>query len=243
MPTPPSWRHLLAITAATTVVLVAARFTWVFPAVYLPRWLSPSLARRDPAPPWQWPFFLAFTGVRGVVSLAAALAIPLTLANGAPFPNRGPIFVITFGVIIATLVGMGSLLPKVIRWLGLARGGSEERMHERELELNARFEAIDAAQRRLLEIASERSLPEDVTAVVSEYHDILRSQVPTTIGDGMQPAVLHDGLRLELIQVERHHLHRMLHEGRITDELRRRIERELDLQEAALVSRSAFDKA
>ena len=138
---PASWRHLLAITAATTVVLVAARFAWVFPAVYLPRWLSPSLARRDPAPPWQWPFFLAFTGVRGVVSLAAALAIPLTLANGAPFPNRGPILVITFGVIIATLVGMGSLLPNVIRWLGLARGGSEERMRERESELNARFEA------------------------------------------------------------------------------------------------------
>ena len=182
-----SWRQLIVITAATTIVLVAARFAWVFPAVYLPRWLSPSLARRDPAPPWQWPFFLAFTGVRGVVSLAAALAIPLTLANGAPFPNRGPILVITFGVIIATLVGMGSLLPTVIRWLGLARGGSEERMHERESELNARFEAIDVAQRRLLEIASERSLPEEVTAVVSDYHDMLRSQFPTTIGDGISP--------------------------------------------------------
>ena len=238
-----SWRQLILITVATTIVLVAARFAWVFPAVYLPRRLSPSLARRDPAPPWQWPFFLAFTGVRGVVSLAAALAIPLTLANGAPFPNRDPILVITFGVIIATLVGIGSLLPKVIRWLGLARGGSEERMHERESELNARFEAIDAAQRRLLEIASERSLPEEVTAVVSDYHGMLRSQFPTTIADGMQPAVLHDGLRLELIQAERHHLHRMLHEGRITDESRRRIERELDLEEAALVSRSAIARA
>ena len=70
----------------------------------------------------------------------------------------------------------------------------------------------------------------------------MRSQFPTTIGDGIERAALHDGLRLELIEAERHHLHRMLHEGRITDESRRRIERELDLEEAALVSRSAIAK-
>ena len=65
-----------------------------------------------------------------MVSLAAALGIPLTLANGALFPYRSRIFVATFGVIIVTLVGMGSLLPTVIRWLGLARGGAEERQRE-----------------------------------------------------------------------------------------------------------------
>src|SRR5262249_51442121 len=82
-----SWRELVVAIAVTTVIIVAARFIWVFPATYLPRWLSPSLRRRDPSPPWQQPFVLSFTGVRGVVSLAAALAIPFTLANGAPFPN------------------------------------------------------------------------------------------------------------------------------------------------------------
>ena len=238
-----SWLHLVAIAAVTTIVLVIARFVWVFPAVYLPRWLIPSLARRDPSPPWQGPFLLAFTGVRGVVSLAAALSIPLTLANGAPFPNRDDLLVVTFGVIIATLVGTGSLLPTVIRWLGLARGGSEERLRERESELNARFETLEIAQRRMLEIASERSLPEEITAVVSNYHDSLRSQFPTTISDGIERAALSDRLRLELIEVERQHLHRMLREGHITDELRRRIEREFDLEEAALVSRSATARA
>ena len=108
-----------------------ARFVWVFPATYLPRWLIPAIARRDPSPPWQAPFMLSFTGVRGVVSLAAALAIPLTLANGAPFPHRDLILVITFGVIIVSLVGLGSALPAVIRWLGLARGGKEERLRSR----------------------------------------------------------------------------------------------------------------
>ena len=235
-----SWRELVAIIALTTIVLIIARFVWMFPATYLPRWLIPGLARRDPSPPWQWPFMLAFTGVRGVVSLAAALGIPLTLASGAPFPNRDLILVITFGVIIATLVGLGSLLPLVIRWLGLARGGSEERLRERESELSARFETLEVAQKRLHEIASERNLPEEITALVSSHHDNIRRQFPRIMSDGLERPALNDGLRLELIEAERQHLHRMLREGRITDESRRRIERELDLEEAALVSRGAF---
>ncbi len=91
--------------------VVAARFIWVYPAVYLPRWLSPAVARRDPLPPWQWTFILAFVGVRGVVSLAAALAIPLTTAAGAPFPDRDLILFVTFGLIVVTLVGQGIALP------------------------------------------------------------------------------------------------------------------------------------
>src|SRR5260370_39777176 len=93
---------------------------WMDPGAYIPRWLSPSLARRDPPPPWQWVFSLAFVGVRGVVSLAAALAIPLTTEIGTPFPYRKLILFVTFGVIVATLVGHALLLPGVVRWLGLA---------------------------------------------------------------------------------------------------------------------------
>ena len=99
-----SWNGPLLIPAATRLqgiffwdlvvyllegmLVVAARFMWIYPAAYIPRWLSPSLARRDPLPPWQWLFSLAFVGVRGVVSLAAALAIPLTTEIGTPFPYR-----------------------------------------------------------------------------------------------------------------------------------------------------------
>ena len=64
--------------------MIVARFVWMYPAIYVPRWLSASFRRRDPAPPWQWPFVLAFTGVRGIVSLAAALAIPFATADGPP---------------------------------------------------------------------------------------------------------------------------------------------------------------
>ena len=85
-------RELGLAVLLTVAVVIAARYIWVYPATYLPRWLSPSLARRDPSPPWQWVFLLAFVGVRGVVSLAAALAIPLTTAAGAPFPDRAAVW-------------------------------------------------------------------------------------------------------------------------------------------------------
>ena len=234
-----AWRDLIVVTALTTLVLIVARFVWMFPATYLPRWLIPAIARRDPSPPWQAPFMIAFTGVRGVVSLAAALAIPLTLANGAPFPNRDLILVITFGVIIFSLVGLGSALPAVIRGLGLARGGKEERLREQEAELKARFEMLDVAEARLQAIAAERDLPEDAAELLATHHDNLRRQFPKSMSDGVERAALTDGIRLELIEAERQHLHRMLSEGRLTDESRRRIERELDLEEVALAGRGA----
>src|SRR5262245_13883453 len=150
-----SLRDVLVAVALTTVVVVVARFLWMFPATYLPRWLSPSLARRDPSPPWQFPFALAFTGIRGVVSLAAALAIPFTLADGSPFPHRDLVLFVTFGVIIVTLVGFGLVLPLVMRWLGLAGAGIAEREREVEAELEARQDVLDRARRRLDELAVE----------------------------------------------------------------------------------------
>jgi len=231
-------RELLTAVAVTTAIVIAARFVWVFPAVYLPRWLSPSLARRDPSPPWQWTFVLAFTGVRGVVSLAAALAIPLTLAGGAPFPNRELVIVAAFGVIVVTLVGQGLMLPSVIRWLGLGREGEAERAREHADELKARLAAIEAAERRLAAIAAERNLSADVAALLHARHEVRRQQFPATPTDGLETAKLNSALRLELIAVEREVLHRLLREGRITDEARRRLERELDLEEAAIACRS-----
>jgi CPA1 family monovalent cation:H+ antiporter len=121
-----SIRGVVVATAIIAVIVIVARFVWIYPAAYLPRWFSPSLRRRDPSPPWQVPFALAFTGVRGVVSLAAALAIPLTDTHGAPFPQRDLTLFITLAVILITLVGQGLLLSSVMRGLGLLRGAAEE---------------------------------------------------------------------------------------------------------------------
>src|SRR5271169_825316 len=133
-----SIHDLLIATAWTTLIAVVARFVWVFPATYIPRWLSPRLAKRDPSPSWQGPFFLAFTGVRGVDSLAVALAIPYTVVSGAPFPHRDLILFVTFGVIIMTLIGQGALLPSLTHWLGLNRLAKKEHQDEIKSELRAR---------------------------------------------------------------------------------------------------------
>jgi len=103
-----------------------ARFLWIYPAIYLPRLLMPTLRRKDPYPIWQRPFILSFTGVRGIVSLAAALALPLMTAAGEPFPHRDLILLLTFWVILVTLVGQGLLLPAVIGWLGLPKVAETE---------------------------------------------------------------------------------------------------------------------
>jgi Na+/H+ antiporter len=161
---------LLAATMLTLVVLIGARFVWMYPAIYLPRWLSPSLARRDPAPTWQWPFVLAFIGIRGVVSLAAALAIPLFTAAGAPFAERDMILAITFIVIVVTLVGQGLMLPTVIRWLGFATHVAAERDAAMGDELAARTGAIRAALARIEALAQDREIPADLIDSLRAYH-------------------------------------------------------------------------
>src|ERR1700726_2603691 len=153
----------LAVAALVTIVaVIAARFVWIYPAIYLPRWLMPALRRKDPYPIWQRPFILSFTGVRGIVSLAAALALPLLTAAGAPFPYRDLILLLTFWVILVTLVGQGLLMPAVIEWLGLPKIAESEELEERKAELPARRAAIDAVVQRLDQLAQERNLPTEI---------------------------------------------------------------------------------
>lgn len=228
--------EILAATAITVVIVILARAVWVFPAIYLPRWLIPPLARRDPSPPWQWPAVLSFIGVRGVVSLAAALAIPLTTDNGAPFPDRDLILFATFGVIIVTLVGQGLMLPSVIRWLGVGAHSHAEHRAERQAELDARSAAIQAAREHLDRIAAERGLSEDVVAFLNARHEHRERLMPANL-EGLAATRLRNDLRLELIAAEREFLYGLLRRGKITDESRRRLERDLDLEEAAILAR------
>jgi monovalent cation/hydrogen antiporter len=221
----------------TVVVIVAARFIWVYPATYLPRWLSPSLRRRDPLPPWQWTFLLAFVGVRGVVSLAAALAIPLTTAAGTSFPRRDLILLVTFGVIVVTLIGQGLLLPGIVRWLGLARHTAVERRREHDAELAARSEALKVAQKRLERLAADGELSLEALAILRARHEYRARRLPKTEADGLDDTATAADLRAELIAGEREYIYRLLQDGKITDEARRRIERELDLEEASIDSK------
>lgn len=229
----------VVIAVLTTVaVIIVARFIWVFPTIYLPRWLSPKLARRDPSPPWQWAFLIAFVGVRGVVSLAAALAIPLVTLSGEAFPHRNLIFFITFGVILITLVGQGLMLPTVVRWLGLAQTRADEHEREHEAELAARWEALRVAEGRLDALAANADVPAEVLATLRTHHDYRVRRLPRTISDGVENAAMTASLRADLITAEREYIYQLLQDGKITDESRRRLERELDLEEAIIANKT-----
>ena len=228
-----SLRELGFALLVTVAVIVVARFVWVFPATYLPRWLSPSLRRRDPSPPWQWTFLLGFVGVRGVVSLAAALALPFTTFAGAAFPDRDLILFVTFGAIVVTLVGQGLAMPAVVRWLALPHDAADERVRERDAETAARIEALNIARGRLDRLAADGQVSAEVLAILRARHDHHAGQLPKQLTSSEVTAAAAE-LRAELIAAEREYIYRLLQEGQITDEARRRIERELDLEEESL---------
>jgi CPA1 family monovalent cation:H+ antiporter len=228
----------LSATALVAVMIVLARFAWVYPATYLPRLLSKRLRERDPSPPWRTVFVIAFTGVRGAVSLAAALALPFALPGGESFPYRDLILFVTFGVIFITLVGIGLGLPLVVRWLGVVEAGREEHRAERESEIAARRQALGAAMKSLEAITDDRELSEEVVNVLRARHDVRANQLPDGLDpDAQQTSATGIKLTRELIGAERQFIHSLLRDGKITDETRRRIERDLDLEEASLANR------
>ena len=227
------WRLMLDGVLVSVVVIVV-RFLWVFPATYIPRWLFRSVRLHDPTPSWRFPFIIAFTGVRGVVSLAAALSVPVALAPGVAFPARDRLLVLVFVVIVVTLVAQGLTLPFVVRRLGLVQLGAAERRHRRRQEAAARLETARAALARLDDAAREHGLaPEALRSWRKKQQqriDLLE-HTRNPDGDGSVQATSMHRVELELLAAERARLNALLHEGRISDEIRRRIERDLDLAE------------
>lgn len=230
-------RDVVIATAWITLITIVARFIWVFPAIYVPRWLSKKLRARDPSPPWQSTFFVSFTGIRGVVSLAAALAIPYTIANGQPFPHRDLILFITFGVIIFTLVGQGLLLPTVVRMLGLNTIGKQEHIEDVKRELRARQEALAEVTKRLDKAIADHELPNSVTNHLRTRNQSRLEILPENLTEGLTDVRRTAAVKQELIDAERDFIYQLLRDGKITDEARRRIEYELDLEEASLANR------
>src|SRR4051812_41873243 len=143
--------QLVGYAVAVCAAVIVVRFLWLFPATYVPRMLSRRLRERSPSPPWQWVALAGWAGMRGAVSLAAALAIPLTTDAGEPFPDRALIVFLAFAVIFATLVLQGLSLPLVIRALRL----EDESEIEAEQEAKARIRAAEAALARLEELEGE----------------------------------------------------------------------------------------
>ena len=222
------WGRALALGGLTAAAVIVVRFVWVYPATYLPR-LIPAVRARDPFPDWRQPFLIGFTGLRGVVSLAAALSVPYAV------PGRELVLFATFAVIIATLVGEGALLPVVVRRLALERLGREEAAANRHDERTVRIEAVDAVLRAI----DGADLPAGETGAAEalrRHHRGRRDALARSAdrSDDADPVADYGRLQGRLLDVERHAIARAYAENRMTDEARRRAERELDLEEARL---------
>jgi monovalent cation/hydrogen antiporter len=181
---------------------------------------------------------ISFTGVRGAVSLAAALALPFALANGDPFPYRDLILFVTFSLILVTLFGTGLALPPLVRWLGVASNGRSEHEAEHAAEIAARRDALATALDALEARSNDPEMSEEVLRLLRARHETRAGQLPESLDpDKHDESAVGAELTRELIGIERKCIHTLLRNGRITDESRRRIERDLDLEEASLANR------
>ena len=232
-------RTLVLYGAGLSGLVIAVRILWVFPATYLPRFLFEKIRARDPYPDWRLPAVTAWAGMRGVVSLAAAFALPTgSMGEEKGFPGRELIVFLTFCVILATLVVQGLSLPWVIRWLGLEDDGLSDRE-----EALARLRAANAALALIdrAEVADEPPPDQVLDGLRTEYR---RERVEAEL---MQPSgpfgsagdhTARDGcraqnraLRLETLGAERRTLLTMRRYGEIHDEVLHRLEHELDIEE------------
>jgi CPA1 family monovalent cation:H+ antiporter len=224
---------LLVDGALFSALLILLRLVWIFPGTGLAYFLRRRLAHQNErAPRLRQIFVVGWTGMRGVVSLAAALALPAVLADGSPFPHRNLIVFLTFCVIVATLVLQGVTLPPLIRALGLAgvAGPNCEEQEARRIVTEAVVSHLEDAKER--DNAESAALYDDLA---QHYRQRLASLRPV---DGNEEEVAdHDRyteLSREALRIERETALRLRSEGRINDEVLRRIERELDLSESRL---------
>jgi CPA1 family monovalent cation:H+ antiporter len=229
-----SWQELVGYAALTSAIVMVIRIVYGFPIAYIPRWVSPALRERDPAPPWQFVAFIAWAGMRGGVTLAAALAIPLSTDSGVPFPDRSLIIFLAFSVVLATLLIQGLSLPGVVRLLGLEEDDGDARE-----EAKARIHAVDAGLARLEELVDEDWVREDTAQRVRAQYDFRRNRFTARLDDsddsGIEERSLnYQRLRRELLDAERGAVHALRNEGKISEDVMNRVQRDLDLEDSRL---------
>jgi Na+/H+ antiporter len=227
---------ILAKALYVCAAVVVTRMLWVFPGTYLPRLLSPTLRKRDPSPRWQVVLVLGWAGMRGAISLALALALPTVTYAGIAFPERDLVIVCTFAVILVTLVGQGLTLPWLMKRLRVVDDGASARE-----EIRARIEAASGAADQISRAARDSGIGEaaadDQRAHYQRRLERLKRRLRALDhGDAIVPEgdEYSRRFRRELIHTERDAIARLRDSGEIGDDVLRRIERDLDLEEERL---------
>ena len=219
---------LLGYAALVSGTVVILRFAWVFAVLQAPKWITRRMSS------WQGAVFVSWAGMRGAVSLAAALALPLETADGTAFPGRDLTLFLTFSVILATLVGMGLTLPLVIRKLGLEDDGIEERE-----DAKARVHAAEAALARLEELVAEDWVRDDTAERLRGAYRFRTSRFRARLDDGDDGMIEsrsqdYQRLRRELLHAERDALVALRRSGVISNDVWIRVARDLDLEDLRL---------
>jgi Na+/H+ antiporter len=219
---------LIAEAVLVSLAVIATRLVWVPVFSYLPRWLFRSVRQRDPYPPWQWPVILAWAGVRGAVSLAAALALPINV------PHRDTIVFVTFVVILVTLVGQVLTLPVLIRVLHVEDDDGADRE-----DAKARIKAAEAALARLEELAAEDWVRDDTVERMRGSYNFrttrFRARYDGVDEDGAEErSQAFQRLRRELLEAERSAVLALRNDGVITEEVMQRVQRDIDLEDSRL---------
>ena len=227
--------ELAAEATLVVVTVVAARFAWLFTTPYLLRALDRRPRQRELRVGAAARAVVAWSGMRGAVSLATALALPLATDAGTPLPGREVIVFVTFVVVLVTVVGQGLTLPALIRRLGVAGDGREEE-HE---ELVARLVASKAALTELEAMAGEGWANDDTLARVREAYELRKRRFAARAGkiedDGYEDeSQVRQQILRRLYTAERRAVVGLRNAGDISNELMHRIERELDLEESNL---------
>ncbi|MFE9655353.1 Na+/H+ antiporter [Micromonospora sp. NPDC006431] len=220
---------LVGITAAVLLAVLLARFVWIFPATYLGR-LVPRVRQRDPAPPVQFPIVIGWAGMRGVVTLAAALALPLTLAGGRAYPRQLFIW-LAFAVIVVTLVAQGATLPAVAR---RAKLPPDDPVQDALSAAAVQQQAGRAARERLDKLAegAPAAVVERLRGLVQSRTNLAWEQLGGTAKE--TPSEAYGRLRQEMIDAEREVFRAARDTGKIPQEVLVRAYRDLDLEESLL---------
>lgn len=224
-----SFLELLGLGLFVSALAIAVRFAWIFPVAYLPRWLGGSSHANEPRQSNNELAIISWCGMRGIVSLAAALALPNTLPDGSPFPYRDLIIFLTFFVIAVTLIGQGLSLPSLIRRLKV---GTDWSLTSEQKQVRAAMSA--AALTAIDQIVAAEGAP-------SVWADQLRTEIMARIALAVPDGVdvtprseLNDRLRRAAILAERKELIRLWRENIISDEVMHHLEEILDYQQAHL---------
>jgi len=231
--------HLFKYSAAVILAVIIGRFIWVFPSVYLPRFLFPSLRKKDPNLPWQLPFLVSWAGMRGVISLAAVLAIPSLALKVEGANPKDLLTFLVFSVIVVTLLIQGLSLPWFIKALGLHCYGQHEQYSEHLTELAARAKIAKTVLHWLREYKKEiidnEFLLAKVKLRIREYR--LRRQQLLAVLKSHQGAEAHNEalehqessfLSTQINELERSELLRLWHKNKISYSVRTKLLQQLD---------------